>query len=69
MSVINDSGELEKFCEEAINENPKAIEDYKSVNEKSIDFLMGKVMQKTRGKADPKTVKEILIKKITPIYL
>lgn len=64
LSVISDSGELEKFCEEAIKENPKAVEDYKSGNEKSIDFLMGKVMQKTRGKADPKTVKELLIKKI-----
>jgi len=55
---------LEKYSKEAISENPKAVEDYKSGNEKALNFLMGKVMGKSRGKATPGQVNEILKKLI-----
>ncbi|MAF51188.1 MAG: Asp-tRNA(Asn)/Glu-tRNA(Gln) amidotransferase GatCAB subunit B [Nanoarchaeota archaeon] len=55
-----DSSNLEKFCEEVIKENKKAVEDYKSGNEKSINFLTGMVMRKAKGTANPKEVEKIL---------
>ncbi len=60
LGAVSDSGELEKFCEEAIKENPKAVEDYKKGEEKSINFLVGQVMRKSKGKASPDEVKKII---------
>ena len=43
---------------QAIEENPKAVEDYLAGQKASINFLVGQVMRLTRGKADPgETVK------------
>ena len=63
LEAVSDAGEIEKFCREAIAENPKAVEDYKKGELKALNFIVGKVMQKTRGKATPKEANEI-IKKI-----
>jgi aspartyl-tRNA(Asn)/glutamyl-tRNA(Gln) amidotransferase subunit B len=58
--AVSDKGELEKFCKEAIEENPQAVEDYKKGEEKALHFIIGKVMQKTRGQATPREVNEIV---------
>lgn len=43
---------------QAIDENPKAVQDYLDGQKASINFLVGQVMRITRGKADPgETVK------------
>lgn len=60
LGAVSDSGEIKKFCEEAIKENPQAVEDYKKGGEKSINFLVGQVMKKSKGKASPDEVKKIL---------
>ena len=62
LEAVSDSGELEKFCKEAIDENPKAVEDVKAGNEKSINFIVGQVMRKTKGKASPPEVLKLLKK-------
>ncbi len=60
LEAISDSGEIEKICREAIKEAPKAVEDYRGGNEKSLNFIVGLVMKKTRGKASPDEVKKII---------
>jgi len=50
------------LAQKAINENPKAIEDYKKGKEASIQFLIGVIMKETRGSANPQKVREILEK-------
>ena len=45
---------------EAIEENPDAVADYHAGEEGAINFLVGQVMQKTGGSADPGTVNELL---------
>ena len=62
LEAVSDKGEIEKFCKEAIKEAPKAIEDYKAGNEKALNFVVGIVMKKSKGKATPKEVNEILKK-------
>ncbi len=64
LEVVSDTKELEKFCKEAIQESPKAVEEYKAGKEKALNFIMGKVMAKTKGKADPKEVNDIIKKLI-----
>ncbi len=62
LGAVSEIKELEKYCKEAISENPQAVEDYKKGQEKALNFLVGKVMAKTKGKATPKEVNEILKK-------
>ena len=64
LEAVSDSGELEKFCQKSIDDNPKAVEDYLAGNENSLNFLIGQVMRMTRGKATPDIVKEIVLKSL-----
>lgn len=60
IKVVSGEEEIEKLCEEAIKENKKVVDDYKSGNEKALFFLSGVIMKKTKGQADIKKVNEIL---------
>ncbi len=56
--------ELQTMVKEVIKENKKAAEDYNSGNEKAIEFLVGQVLKKTKIRADPKVVRELIKKSI-----
>ena len=60
---ITDLDELEKYALEAVKENPKALEEYKSGKDTVIQFFIGQIMRKTRGKADS-GVAAAVIKKV-----
>ncbi|MBI2101236.1 Asp-tRNA(Asn)/Glu-tRNA(Gln) amidotransferase subunit GatB [Candidatus Woesearchaeota archaeon] len=64
LEAVSDIEELEKYCREAIGENPKAIEDYRKGEAKALNFIVGAVMKKTKGKATPKEVNEIILRMI-----
>ena len=64
LEKVSDDKVLEKLCEVAIKENPKAVSDYKSGEEKAINFLAGQVMKKSGGKADVEKVKKIILSKL-----
>ncbi|MCV0411569.1 Asp-tRNA(Asn)/Glu-tRNA(Gln) amidotransferase subunit GatB [Nitrosarchaeum sp.] len=55
--------ELSAIIELVISEEPNAIEQARS-NPQTINYLVGKVMQKTKGKADPRITLDLLKKKI-----
>jgi len=64
----SDAGELEAIVDQVLAENPKAVEDVTSGGKKSKKaqgFLLGQVMQKTKGQANPKVVSQILAKKLS----
>ena len=61
---VSDETELLKIIENVISEESQAVEQAKS-NPQTINFLVGKVMQKTKGKADPKLTLDLLKKKIS----
>lgn len=56
--------ELAGWVQEAIDENPEAVEDYESGDESAINFLVGQVMQKSQGSADPKETREQLLEEL-----
>jgi aspartyl-tRNA(Asn)/glutamyl-tRNA(Gln) amidotransferase subunit B len=63
----SDAGELEQVVDQVLAENPGAVEDVTGGGKKSKKargFLLGQVMQKTRGQANPKVVSDILDKKL-----
>ena len=61
---ISDFASLEKFAEEVIKDNPKSVGDYQQGKGNAIMFLVGQVMKKSAGKANPKAIQEILRKKL-----
>jgi len=60
---VSDESELLKIIQEVISEEPQAVKEAKS-NTQTINYLVGKVMQKTKGKADPKLTLDLLKKQI-----
>lgn len=52
-----DENALAEMCQNAINNNPNAVIDYKNGKEKALMALLGNVMKQSRGKADAQSVK------------
>ena len=61
---VSDEGALKEWVAEAIQNNPKVVEDFKSGKESSAMFLVGQVMKKSQGKANPGKVQELIRKKL-----
>ena len=62
LEMKKDVNELVLLCKEAIKSSPDAVKDYLSGKEKSINFIIGKVMNKTKGTAKPQELKDIIDK-------
>lgn len=62
---ISDAASLESAVEEAISQNPGPVQDYRLGKGNAIMFLVGQVMRKTAGRANPKVVQEILKRRLT----
>jgi aspartyl-tRNA(Asn)/glutamyl-tRNA(Gln) amidotransferase subunit B len=60
LEAVSDTGALEAAVEEAIAANPKVVASFASGDAKALHFLMGQVMRRTGGKADPARVRELL---------
>jgi aspartyl-tRNA(Asn)/glutamyl-tRNA(Gln) amidotransferase subunit B len=61
---VNDAGSIEKVIDEVFREEEKAVAEAK-LNPDTINYLVGKVMRKTKGKANPATTLDILRKKLS----
>ena len=46
----------------ALAQNPEAVAKIKEGNKKPVDFLIGQVMKKARGKADPAALTKLIQK-------
>ncbi len=64
LEQISDGGEIQKVIEEVVKENPKSVNDFKKGKDNAVMFLVGKVMAKTKGKAAPGKVNEMLRKQL-----
>ena len=62
--MVSDSGAIETAVDEVLAANPKTMEEFHSGKEKVLGFLVGQVMKKMKGKADPAKVNELLRKKL-----
>jgi aspartyl-tRNA(Asn)/glutamyl-tRNA(Gln) amidotransferase subunit B len=64
LAQLTDTDAIKEICQQIINDNPSQVEQYKSGKTGVIGWLMGQVMAKTGGKADPQAVREMLTKLI-----
>ncbi|MFT5111341.1 MAG: aspartyl-tRNA(Asn)/glutamyl-tRNA(Gln) amidotransferase subunit B [Parasphingorhabdus sp.] len=61
---ISDSGAIEAIVDEALIEFSGQVEQYRHGNHKIMGFLVGQIMKKTQGKANPGQVNQALKKKL-----
>lgn len=61
---ISDSNELEKWVEEAIAAMPDKVAEYKKGKKGLIGLFVGEVKKRSKGKADPKMVTQLLEQKL-----
>jgi aspartyl-tRNA(Asn)/glutamyl-tRNA(Gln) amidotransferase subunit B len=61
---INDTGALEEIIKNVVAANPQSVADYKAGKKKAIGFLVGQVMKQTKGRANPGTVNQLLVKNL-----
>ena len=64
LKQISDSGAIEKIVDEVLAANAKQVEDYRSGKEKAFNSLVGQVMKRSQGKANPAQVNEILRRRL-----
>ena len=64
LAQIDDAGRIESVVAEVIAENPEAAEDLRNGKEQALKFLMGQVMKKTRGQANPEMASEMMKKSL-----
>jgi len=61
---ISDRDEIEKIVDDVIGEHPDQIREYRGGKTKVLGFLVGQVMRKSGGKANPGLVNQLLKKKL-----
>ena len=62
---VTDTAALEAWVDDAIAENPGPVEQFKGGKEGILGFLVGQVMKKSGGSANPKVVNELLRKRLS----
>jgi len=60
LSQISDEGAIKAVVEKVVNSHPKEIEAYKNGKTNLLGFFVGQVMKETKGRANPKTVNELV---------
>jgi aspartyl-tRNA(Asn)/glutamyl-tRNA(Gln) amidotransferase subunit B len=57
---VSDEGALGAYADDVIAENPEVVEKFRGGNDRVIGFLVGQLMQKAAGAANPKVAQELL---------
>ncbi|MCQ2358792.1 MAG: Asp-tRNA(Asn)/Glu-tRNA(Gln) amidotransferase GatCAB subunit B, partial [Phascolarctobacterium sp.] len=64
LKQVSDEGAILKLVEETIAENPQAVADFKAGKQKAMGALVGQIMKKSKGKANPGMVQSLLKEKL-----
>ena len=64
LEQMEDYGELEGIVKNVIANNQKAVDEYKSGKENAVQFLVGQIMKKSKGKANPQKAKDMILNNI-----
>lgn len=62
--AVASGDEIAGFVDEVMAANPQAVEDLKNGKMKAIGAIMGQVMRKAKGKANPQEVQSLIMSKI-----
>ncbi len=61
LTQVKDTKEIKRVINQVIADNAKAVSDFKSGKQPALTFLIGQVMRATKGRANPETVRELIL--------
>jgi aspartyl-tRNA(Asn)/glutamyl-tRNA(Gln) amidotransferase subunit B len=64
LEAVSDTGVLAAAVDEVIAEHAENVAKYRAGEAKVINFLMGQVMRRTKGKANPAAVRDLLVERL-----
>lgn len=64
--VVKDDKEIERLVDKVLSENQESVVSYQNGKDRALGALVGAVMKESKGKADPKTVNDLLLQKLGP---
>jgi aspartyl-tRNA(Asn)/glutamyl-tRNA(Gln) amidotransferase subunit B len=64
LGQISDAGEIRGVIKQVLADNSGAVADYASGKQQALMFIIGQVMKATKGRANPGTVRDIIIQEL-----
>lgn len=64
MQQISDESSLLALINEVLDANPQSIEDYKNGKDRAVGFLVGQVMKKSKGQANPAMTNKLIVEEL-----
>ncbi len=64
LEQISDTGEIERIVDEIVDQNPGPADQYRSGKTGTLGWFVGQVMKATKGRANPKSVNDLLRKRL-----
>ena len=64
LKQVSNEDEILKVVLEVLDENPQSIEDFKNGKDRALGFMVGQVMKKSKGQANPKMASDLLTKEL-----
>jgi len=61
---ISDASAINSIVEAIVERFPKEVEEFRAGKEKLLGFFVGQVMKEMKGKANPKLLNELLLKRL-----
>ena len=65
LGIIDDRTELARIVTDVISAHPKALTDFRAGKRQALGFLMGRVMQTTKARANPEVTRKLLVEQLT----
>jgi len=63
-SLISDEDTLKKIVKEVVDANEQSVIDYKNGKDRALGFIVGQIMKKTQGKANPSLASKLVLEEI-----
>jgi aspartyl-tRNA(Asn)/glutamyl-tRNA(Gln) amidotransferase subunit B len=60
LAQVSDSSEIERWIDEVIEQNPAQVAQYRAGKLQVAGFLVGQVMKRSGGRAEPKSVQQLM---------
>lgn len=64
LEQVSDTGALQAMVDEVVAANPQSVVDFKAGKDRAVGFLVGQIMKKSHGKANPAMVNQMIVKKL-----
>ncbi|MDP3724738.1 MAG: Asp-tRNA(Asn)/Glu-tRNA(Gln) amidotransferase subunit GatB [bacterium] len=65
VSVVRDTGQLDEVVRKVVEQNAKAVADYKAGKTQALSFLLGQIQRELKGQGDTGRIKKILLQILT----